>query len=414
MTITFDTKRKGLAAAAAAVLCIAPVLTACGGSSDAEGGGSDGKDTLKVFSYGPYDAKGFSLPSLKTGAQAGVDAVNAAGGINGKKLELITCNDDNDPNTAAGCARMAVEEKVIAVLGGFSTFEPQVVPVLEKAGIPIIGTTPITNFTSPVLYPVTGGTVASFFGLGKVLVENPVCTSVGGLIEAFAATEGAVKLLEQGVQGSGGKWGGVSKAPQGARDFAPAASAAGDKSPCVGIVSGPQTTPVVVEAAKQNPKIKVIATTDSVLGPAAVKKLGATADGIVSASNYLPLNDSTDAPEMKTFLAAGRKIDPNFDADQGAASGYLAAGLLKEALKGVTGDITTTKVKDGLDKISGYDTGLGPIVDFATKNPSKAFARLPVKTPVYEWVAKDGLYTLASDTKFDMSAIYQGAADAGR
>jgi ABC-type branched-subunit amino acid transport system substrate-binding protein len=406
-------RRTAKVVAAAALLCAAPALTACGGSSGGATPASGG-DTIKVLAYGPFDAKGFSLPSIKTGAEAGVAKVNAAGGINGRKLELITCNDNNDPNTAAGCARTAVQEKVVAVVGGISTFEPQILPVLEKAGIPVIGTTAVSNFTSPVTYPFTGAAAGALFGLGKAMATNPVCKGkVGGVIESFAATEGAMKLFQLGVQASGATYTGTSKAPQGARDFAPAVGAAADKTGCLGMLAGPQTAPVIVTAAAQNPKVTLFGTADTALPSGSVKALGAAADGVIVVSNYLPFAPETNTPAMKEFLAAGKKLDPKFDPDQGAASAYLAPQVLKKALEGTT-DITTASVTTGLNKIKGYDTGLGPVLDFTVPNPAKSFARLPLKSPLYQLVAKDGAYTLATDKTLDVSAIYQAAAKAGQ
>lgn len=406
---TMTNTRKVKTGAIAAALLTAPLLAACGGS-DSEGT-AGGSDTIKVLNYGPYDAKGFSTPSIKTGAEAGVAKINAEGGINGRKLELITCNDNNDPNTAAGCARKAVQEKVVAVIGGFSTFEPQILPVLEKAGIPVIGDTPIANFTSPIIYPFTGGAAGSFFGLGQSMTANPVCKgTVGAVIEDFAATQGAVGLFQLGVQASGGTFTGVSKAPQGARDFAPAVAAASEKAECVGFVSGPQTGAAIVTAANKTPGIKLLGASESVFSVAA---LGSAADGILVLSNYLPLNANSDSAGVKDYIERATKIDPKFEPDQGSASAFLAPALLKEALKGAD-TITSETVIAGLDKISGFDTGLGPVVDYSTPNPSKAFSRLPLSSPMYEWVAKDGGFVLKNDKTIDISSVYQAAAKAGK
>ena len=406
---TFTSKRK-VAAIAATALCATTVLAACGSDS----GDSGSAETVKVMTLGPFDAKGFSLPSIAIGAQAGVDKVNASGGINGRQVELITCNDNNDPNTAAGCARKAVQEKVVAVVGAFSTFEPQIVPVLEKAGIPMLSGTPVANFTSPVLYPVTGGAASQFFGLGKSMATNPICNGkVGGLIEAFAATEGAIQLFKLGVEASGGTYTGTASAPQGARDFAPAVSAASAKSSCIGVIAGPQIAPVIVAAANQNSKIKLFGSSDSILPSASIEALGEAADGIVVVSNYQPVSASTDTPGMKEYIAAGLKVDPEFAADQTAASAYLGPQILQKVLEGAS-KVDASSAIAGLNKLKGFDTGLGPIVDFTTPNPTKTFSRLPLESPMYQWVAKDGQYVSADEAEIDISGIYEAAAQAGQ
>jgi hypothetical protein len=307
-----------------------------------------------------------------------------------------------------------VRENVVAVLGGFTTFEPQILPVLEKAGIPVIGATAVTNFTSPVIYPFTGGVVASLFGLGKAMATNPVCEGkVGGVIEDFPATQDAARFFQLGVQVSGAAYTGTSGAPQGARDFSFAVADAAALTGCIGLAAGPQTAPVIVSAAAHNPKVKLFGSNETALSSSWVKALGPAAEGALILSNYQPLNAETNTPAMREFLAAGTKIDSDFDPDQGAASAYLAAPVLKKALEGTT-DVTAASVITGLDKIQGYDTGLGPILDFTVPNPAKDFARLPLNARLYQWVAKDGVYTLATDKTSDVSAIYRAAAKASR
>lgn len=402
--------RRALAATAA--LLATTTLAACGDDSEAAGSG----DTIKVMVYGPFDAKGFSLPDISVGAQAGVDKVNEDGGIGGRELELITCNDNNDPNTAAGCARKAVQEGVVATVGGFSTFEPQIIPVLEKAGIPMVGVTAVSTFNASNMYPIATGAPGGLFATGKYLATDPACEGrVQGLIEDFAATQGAIKLPELAVSIAGGTWTGVSTAPQGATDFAPAVAAAVDKASCLVHLSGPQTSPVIIKAIADNGKVKAFGASESTVPSSVIEALGDAADGQVLYSAYLPLNDTTDTPEMKDFLERGRKLREEFSPDQSAASAYLASLVLQKALDGVdTADLSAADVTDALAKFSGYDTGLGPIVDFTAKNPTKAFSALPYATPVYRWVAEKGQYVLADPEPLSITDIYDAASAAGQ
>lgn len=394
------------ATALAAMLGIAPVLAACGD----DGAASGGEDTIKVLNYGPYDAAGFSLPGIKTAAQAGVDKINEEGGINGRQLELITCDDKNDPNAAASCAREAVQEEVVAVLGGYSTSEAQVMPVLNQAGIPDIGHTSVSDFTSEMNYPFTGGAAGSFFGVAKAMATDPACDGkVGVVIEDFAATQGVAKLFELGVAASGAEFTGVSSAPQGARDFAPAVNAASETASCIGFVAGPQTGGLIVTEAKKVPAIKKIGGSDSVFS---VEDLGAAADGVIIASSYLPLKAES-SPEMEEFIERATEIDSDFDPSQGAVNAYLASTVLKEALEG-SDEVSAAGVVEGLEKISGFDSGLGPVLDYTKQNPTEAFSRLSPESPLYLLVANGGEYEIASEEPIDVSNVYEAAASAGQ
>src|SRR5262249_44321756 len=124
------------AALIAPTLTCAVGLAACGGagnnSATASGGGNRLKGKpVKIMAMGPSSSTTVALPSIKVGAQVAVNEVNANGGVNGRPLELVLCNDQDDPNGATDCARTAIEDHVIALVGGFTAFEPQVVPVLQ-------------------------------------------------------------------------------------------------------------------------------------------------------------------------------------------------------------------------------------------------------------------------------------------
>src|SRR5258708_11212566 len=56
---------------------------------------------------------------MKRGAQMAVDEINAAGGVNGQKLELLTGDDACDPKQATAVANKMVSDKVVFVAGHF-------------------------------------------------------------------------------------------------------------------------------------------------------------------------------------------------------------------------------------------------------------------------------------------------------
>ncbi len=78
------------------------------------------------------------------GVQFAVDEINAAGGINGRKLELITRDTSGEPTKAVNLAKqLAFVDKVDFIIGPVNSGESlATVPIVAKAGIPnlIIGT----------------------------------------------------------------------------------------------------------------------------------------------------------------------------------------------------------------------------------------------------------------------------------
>ena len=78
---------------------------------------------------------------MQLGIQAHFTAVNSAGGINGRKLTLVSRDDGYEPEKAAAAAKALIEEdKVFALIGSVGTPTTlAAVPAINAAGIPLIG-----------------------------------------------------------------------------------------------------------------------------------------------------------------------------------------------------------------------------------------------------------------------------------
>ena len=78
---------------------------------------------------------------MQLGIQAHFTAVNAAGGINGRKLTLVSRDDGYEPEKAAAAVKALIEEdKVFALIGSVGTPTTlAAVPAINAAGIPLIG-----------------------------------------------------------------------------------------------------------------------------------------------------------------------------------------------------------------------------------------------------------------------------------
>ena len=75
------------------------------------------------------------------GALLYIDAVNAKGGVNGQKIELVSLDDKFDPKLAGENARKLIEEQnVLAMFLTRGTPHTEaMIPLLEKNGVALIG-----------------------------------------------------------------------------------------------------------------------------------------------------------------------------------------------------------------------------------------------------------------------------------
>ncbi|WP_417668809.1 ABC transporter substrate-binding protein [Roseibium sp.] len=81
-----------------------------------------------------------------------VEEVNAAGGINGEKIELISYDDGGDPNKARTFAtRLIEDDEVVAIIGGSTTGTTKaIMPVVDGAEIPFISLAGAVSIIEPV------------------------------------------------------------------------------------------------------------------------------------------------------------------------------------------------------------------------------------------------------------------------
>jgi branched-chain amino acid transport system substrate-binding protein len=393
------------AAVAAVSITCALALAACS-SSAAKGGGSGSssagasgsasasKDPIKLMALGPVDAPNFSLPGIPIGAQLEVDNINKAGGVNGHQLQLIVCNDKNDPNTAANCARQAIQEKVVALVGGLTLFDAQIVPLLDNANIPWIGPTNGVDYSSKNLFFVGGDAGAGWVGLGLAMASEG-CKSYAVVASATSSPQ-VISTIQAGAKASGMTLAGTFKAPANSADWAPTAAAVkASGADCIGSGTGPSESAGLVTAMRAAaPNIKMGFSSGG-LPTQLISQLGSAANGIFEIAGYYPY--SADKGDIQALTKQLLAADPKSPLDTFTLSGYASVKIAAKVAQGLSGDITAQAELTGLTKLKDFDTGVGPVVTFTTPNPVKGFEAL-YDPEVYKLEVVNGTLGLASDT----------------
>ena len=99
------------------------------------------KDTIKFAVVGPMTGDGAAMGiHERNGAQLAVDEINAAGGVNGKMLEFIVGDDDQNPNLATLVAQKVTSDKDVLFTVGHinSSCSLSSLPIYEKKGVALI------------------------------------------------------------------------------------------------------------------------------------------------------------------------------------------------------------------------------------------------------------------------------------
>lgn len=124
------------------ILFVAAVLLACLPAS-AQGKPDDIIIGEVAAVTGPAATVGVRLHQS---AQMWTDDINKQGGINGRKIQLITCNDEAEPEKAAACARDLIAKGSTILL--LHTFTGSILAVE-----PLVANGPITICASPNVTP---------------------------------------------------------------------------------------------------------------------------------------------------------------------------------------------------------------------------------------------------------------------
>ncbi|MBB4660642.1 ABC transporter substrate-binding protein [Conexibacter arvalis] len=208
-------------ALALAALAAALLLAACGSSDDGDGattaGSGSGGGTFKVGYLGPIAGP---LAYLTEGDLAGLrtylDGVNADGGANGRKIELVVLDDQAKPDTAATQYRQLVRDGVGVVAGmPISTTGEALVRDTDRNEVALLGYGLVTETLMASPYSFTTGwtpeqyvqAVAEFVE-SRELGDGAKLAFVGS--ETPASREAARLIAEHGKES--GAWSVVGEA----------------------------------------------------------------------------------------------------------------------------------------------------------------------------------------------------------
>ena len=126
------------------VLAAASLAAACGASA---------QETLKIGAiYSTSGPGAFLGVPEERGLRLKADEINKAGGINGRKVELVVYDSEGNTTKAAQLARRLIEsDKVLAIVGPSSSGESlQVLPIANELKTPLIAHAGTEKMTSPV------------------------------------------------------------------------------------------------------------------------------------------------------------------------------------------------------------------------------------------------------------------------
>lgn len=388
---------------AALLAAVAIAATGCSATQGADA------DTYLIMALGPLTPSQTlptPFPEIAVGAKAGADVVNAAGGVNGKRIEIIECDTKADPNEATTCAQEAVEKGVVAVVGAFD-IRGDYLAVLEAGEVPAIAPwTRSAEATSPVAFPVNGGQFSVGAGEVRLLADRGART-ISHLTPAAGSGGQDISALWKPVLASTpGLSVKVVDVPTNAADLAAVATSASRSEGVSTALQGAQLVPALTTLRQIAPELPVAADSIS-LNQKVIDQLGDIADGIYSPGLFLP-PATVGNPAVDKLNAAWNKVGKDVPKSDFGMNAYAGVTVFAEVMKGAA-EVTGPATLKALRAAKNVDIGLMPPVDFTT--PSDAMPGLTrlFNTSVVFMRVEDGRFQ-AIDGKF--VDVYTGATAA--
>lgn len=332
----------------------------------------------------------------KKSMEMAIDAVNAAGGIDGRKLEAVIYDTEGDPTKAVmGISKLLNKDNVLAVIGPSTTPTTlAVMPFAEKTGTPLISCAAGNKITLPV-NPWVFKTAQSDILAVQTIYEHMKTQGIkkiGILTVADAFGESGREQLEAQAGNFGltivqaDKFGGNDTDMT--AQLTKIKSAGPDAVICWGTNPGPA---VVSKNAQQLGLSIPLYQSHGVASPKFIELAGDSAEGTLLPTGKILVHDLLpDADPQKAVLADyAKNYTAAFKQPVSGFGGYAydAVHILAKALKGTGGD--KEKLRKNIESIKGH-VGVSGVFSFSPEEHNglapDAFVMVRIQKGAWELV----------------------------
>lgn len=315
-----------------------------------------------------------------------IDKANKAGGINGKKLEVVISDSRGDPREAVLIAeKFVADPDIIVEIGDFSSSASMAAaPIYEKAGMAQVSPTashPDFTKLGRNMFRVIGTQAAegpfnakwAIKGLGAKTVATIYINNDWGVA--------ANKYFVESVESMGGKVLAQEAFIKGEKDFASVLTKIKNANPDVLYLPVFYAdAAAIMSQARRTRYAPVVLSTGSLYSPELIKLGGKSVEGLMTTAVYFPDNPRPESQAFtKEFIATYNKGPSMF-----AAVAYDAASLVIAALK-KSGAKDRNSVARALEQLGNYSGVTGEFDYSVSHDPVKKYAKIIIKDG--KWMA---------------------------
>lgn len=356
-------------------------------------------DTVKIGFLGALtgDVAMFGKPTLD-GMKMAAEELNAAGGILGKKIEIVEADNRGDKQEGASVTQKFISrDNVTAIVGDPTTGITKVAaPIAQKAGVVLLsagatgpGVVEVGDFIfrDTLLDSIAIPAVMDYFANELKFKSVAIITSDNndysvGLSQTFrdaAAKMPSVKIVAD------------EKVKDGDKDFSAQVTNIKAKKPDVILFSGYYTEGALImkEARKQGVKAPMFGG-DGLFSPKFIELGGPAVEGSMSALGF---STEQATPATAKFIEAYKAKNAGAEPGLFDAQGYDAVMLLADAMKRAN-SVDPKVFKDALAQTKNFEGVSGTI--------SMQANREPIKSPLSLLQVKGGKFVLKAKVPVKM------------
>ncbi|MEI8340893.1 MAG: ABC transporter substrate-binding protein [Verrucomicrobiota bacterium] len=325
--------------------------------------------------------------SSHKGTQMAIDELNAAGGVLGKKFDLITEDDQSKAGEAGTVVRKLISrDKIVALLGEVASSRSlEAAPIAQTAKVPMISpasTNPKVTEAGDYVFRICfidpfQGTVLAKYALSKGMKKAAILTDVKqdysvGLSQYFKeyfSTHGGTIVSEQSYS-------------SGDKDFKAQLTSIKSADPEVILASGYYTEAgLIARQAKQLGLNVPLLGGDGWDSPSLVEVAGDAMEGNFFSNHF---SGEDQSPVIQDFIKKYR-AKYNESPDAMAALGYDSAMILADAIKRA-GGTDPEKLRDAIAATKDFPGVTGKISIDEKRNASKSAVILTIKDGKFKYM----------------------------
>ena len=330
------------------------------------------KTTVLIGQSGPMTGSNKEFGNdIRDGVLAYFTRVNTAGGVNGRKLELITLDDANDAKRSGENGRILIEQRGVLALFGYAsaTLSMPALPFVDKHKVPFVG-------------PFTGAEPMRAFRPNVFNIRASYADELEKIVDFYTSTGmkkfsvihyddaigkenlGAVQaaLTKRGLKPAS-----IGTLKRNQTDLGNAVTDVVKATPDVVIATTLYaTTANFIKQAKKAGTGAQFASTSFVGASALADALGAEGTGVVVAQVVPPYSRAS-IPIVKEYQAAIEKQLGKKDYSFTSLEAYIGAKVLVEGIRRTGAKLTRESLLKSLNAIQNFDAG-GFVVDFSPTN----------------------------------------------